>query len=193
MSATGEVHGPSHIVDVLHGLSTEKVHVGGHDDLSVFGKADDVGRRRLMSVIRQLRADGYLDVEVESGSLKVAPRAWDILTGKGAVYASGIAPRSAASVVRTNVTGLPQWVLEATKSLVAARERIAKEQAASVYSILDDRTIERIVSAMPRTAEELAAIAGVPAFLAENHAEVLIAPFATPLEIDNEISSFSLF
>nr|WP_250808029.1 RecQ family ATP-dependent DNA helicase [Neorhizobium tomejilense] len=192
ISATGEGHGTSYIVDVLHGLPTERVCANEHDGVSVFGRAGEVGRKRLTSIIRQMRADGYLCVE-PSGVLRLGGAAWDVLTGRASVKVAGIAPRQAASVVRKSISGLPDGLLEATQAIMQAREMIAAETGLGRYEIFDDRIVERIVAAMPTTAEELAAIPGIPEFVMEDYVETLLEPFGARAPDRSAVAEFSLF
>ena len=193
VSATGEAHGPSYVVDLLHGLPTEKIVSNEHDTVSVFGRASDIGRKRLMSVIRQMRVDGYLSVEPGHGALSLAEGAWDVLTGRASVRVAGIAPRLGSSVVRKAVTGLPEAVIAATRTLVETRNTIALETGMSPRDVLDDRTIERIVASMPRTSDELASISGVPGLVLERYSDLITEPFSLAGGPESGIGEFSLF
>ncbi|MDW9478747.1 RecQ family ATP-dependent DNA helicase [Sinorhizobium meliloti] len=194
ISATGQAHGASYIVDVLHGLRTERIAANEHDTISVFGKGGDVGRKRLMSLIRQLRVDGYLGIEAGQGNLVLEEASWPVLTGQGSVQVAGIAPRQAASVIRAAATDLPDGIVEATRALVEARASIAAVRGVHPLSIMDDRTLERIVAAMPENEDELGAVVGVGHEIAQDYSELLTGPFrrrdATP---DAAVAEFSLF
>jgi ATP-dependent DNA helicase RecQ len=194
ISATGEAHGASYIVDVLHGLRTERIAANEHDTVSVFGKGGEVGRKRLMSLIRQLRVNGYISVEPGQGTLKLDEAGFAVLTGTGRVRVSGIAPRQAVSIVRTVATDLPEGVLEATRAIIEARATIAAERGVHPGEVMDDRTVERIVAAMPESEEELEAVPGVDAETAREYAEMLIGPFASRgAGKDAAVAEFSLF
>lgn len=196
ISSTGEAHGASHIVDILHGIPTEKVTANGHDDVSVFGRFQNVGRKRLVSLIRQMRADGYLSAEPETGALSLAERAWDVLTGRAGVRVAGIAPRHEAVHVRTLQPTVPDALFEVTRGVLAARRAVADQAGLSPSAVFDDRTVERIVAAMPATAEELARIQGVPDFVVEEFADMLTAHFEARTEENQSVqgvSEFSLF
>lgn len=194
ISATGQAHGASYIVDVLHGLRTERIAANEHDTISVFGKGGDVGRKRLMSLIRQLRVDGYLAVEPGQGNLVLEEASWPVLTGQGGVQVAGIAPRQAVSLVRTVATDLPDGIVEATKAVVEARAVIAADRGVHPLLVMDDRTVERIVAAMPENEDELAAVAGVAADVARDYCELLTGPFSGRTAArDTAVAEFSLF
>lgn len=193
ISATGQAHGASYIVDVLHGLRTERIAANEHDTISVFGKGGDVGRKRLMSLIRQLRVDGYIGVEAGQGSLVLEEAAWPVLTGQGRVQVAGIAPRQGATIVRTVTTDLPDGIMEATRAIVEARVVIAADRGVHPHSVMDDRTIERIVAAMPENEEELGSISGVDFETARDYAELLTRPFGNRSATRNAVAEFSLF
>ncbi|MBY3433146.1 RecQ family ATP-dependent DNA helicase [Rhizobium laguerreae] len=194
ISATGQAHGASYIVDVLHGLRTERIAANEHDTISVFGKGGDVGRKRLMSLIRQLRVNGYIAVEPGQGTLMLDEASWPVLTGTGRVRVAGIAPRHAASVVRTVASDLPDGVFEATRAIVEARAAIAAERGSLPVEVIDDRTVERIVAAMPETEEELEAVPGIDRETAREYADLLTSPFVgRGASKGQAVAEFSLF
>jgi ATP-dependent DNA helicase RecQ len=194
ISATGQSHSASYLVDVLHGMRTERILANEHDTISVFGKGEGVGRKRLMSLIRQLRVDGYLAVEPGQGNLVLDEASWPVLTGQGRVQVAGIAPRQASSMVRTVATDLPEGIVAATKVIVEARATIALERGVHPLSIMDDRIIERIVAAMPEDEEELAAVPGIAADIASEYYELLTSPFLDrSSKGDRVLIEFSLF
>jgi ATP-dependent DNA helicase RecQ len=179
ISATGDAHGASYIVDVLHGLRTERIVANEHDTVSVFGKGGEVGRKRLMSLIRQLRVNGYISVEPGQGTLTLDEAAFPVLTGVARVRVAGIAPRQAVSIVRSVATDLPAGILEATRAIIEARATIAAERGVHPNEVMDDRTVERIVAAMPESEEELEAVPGLDTDTAREYAELLIGPFSS--------------
>jgi ATP-dependent DNA helicase RecQ len=194
ISATGENHGASYIVDLLHGLRTERIVANEHHRISVFGLGGEVGRKRLMSLIRQLRVDGYLKIEPGEGGLKLAPAAFPVLTGQGHVRVAGIAPRHAGSIVRTSVTDLPDAIMEATRAVVEARAYIARDRGVRPLDVMDDRTVEQIVASMPETDDELNAVEGLAFDIARDYAELLTRPFASRKQPQEaSIAEFSLF
>lgn len=196
VSATGEGHGASHIVDILHGLPTEKVLANEHDTVSSFGALQDVGRKRLMSIIRQMRVDGYLATEAGTGVLALSSGAWDVLTGRSAVSVSGIAPKHTVTVARSAPSHVPSALREATVAVVAARLTIAQSENARPNEVFDDRTVERIVAAMPSSEEELEAIHGIPDYVIRDYADIVLAPFKARMadpEPSSGVAEFSLF
>lgn len=193
VSATGQLHGPSYIVDVLHGLRTERIIANEHDTISTFGKGSEIGRKRLLSLIRQLRVDGFLTTEPGSGALALDEGAWPVLTAERRVQVSGIAPKQAASLIRTVGTDLPSAIVEATRAIMEVRASIATDRGVHPHAILDDRTIERIVAAMPDTPDELADIQGVAPELVRDYAEVLLQPFNQRASTQIDVAEFSLF
>ena len=147
-----------------------------------------------MSLIRQLRVDGYLAVEPGQGNLVLEEASWPVLTGQGGVQVAGIAPRQAVSLVRTVATDLPDGIVEATKAVVEARAVIAADRGVHPLLVMDDRTVERIVAAMPENEDELAAVAGVGADVARDYCELLTGPFSGRTAArDAAVAEFSLF
>ncbi len=80
---TGQRFGAAHIIDVLRGGRTEKVARFGHDRLPTFGAGADMGKEEWRSIIRQLVAGGFLEMDIHGyGGLSVAEKGRTLLTGE---------------------------------------------------------------------------------------------------------------
>jgi ATP-dependent DNA helicase RecQ len=192
----GATFGASHVVDVLQGVDTVRVVENAHDGLSVFGKASDVSRKRLAQIIRQMRADGYLDVEPGGGSLVLTEDAWPLIKGSAKVTLAGVAPvfggAARPAVDAPAAIDLPPVLRE----LVALRGRLAAESGCEPASIVGDRTIERMASARPTNRDDFTALVGKPeeegGRLWERFSEIL-SPAVGLRPQDPALESFSLF
>ncbi|MCH8834713.1 MAG: DNA helicase RecQ [Proteobacteria bacterium] len=81
---TGQRFGAAHIIDVLRGGRTEKVARFGHDRLPTFGAGADLGKEEWRSIIRQLVAGGFLEMDIHGyGGLSIAEQGRTLLTGEG--------------------------------------------------------------------------------------------------------------
>ena len=81
---TGQRFGAAHIIDVLRGGRTEKVARFGHDRLPTFGAGAGLGKEEWRSIIRQLVAGGYLEMDIHGyGGLSIAEKGRTLLTGEG--------------------------------------------------------------------------------------------------------------
>ena len=80
---TGQRFGAAHIIDVLRGGRTEKVARFGHDRLPTFGAGADLGKEEWRSIIRQLVAGGFLEMDIHGyGGLSIAEKGRTLLTGE---------------------------------------------------------------------------------------------------------------
>ena len=75
--------GQAHIIDVLRGMNNAKVQKFKHSDLSVYGSCAGYGKPELLSIIRQLVAGGFLDIDYKShGSLLLTDRSENLIEGE---------------------------------------------------------------------------------------------------------------
>jgi ATP-dependent DNA helicase RecQ len=79
---TGELFGATHVVDILLGSENQKVLKFGHQHLSTFGIGTDLTKKQWMHISRQLIQKGMLTQDDRYGSLKITPRAMQVLRGK---------------------------------------------------------------------------------------------------------------
>ena len=81
---TGQRFGAAHIIDVLRGGRTEKVARFGHDRLPTYGAGADLGKEEWRSIIRQLVAGGFLEMDIHGyGGLSITEQGRTLLTGDG--------------------------------------------------------------------------------------------------------------
>ncbi len=81
---TGQRFGAAHIIDVLRGGRTEKVARFGHDRLPTYGAGAGLGKEEWRSIIRQLVAGGFLEMDIHGyGGLSIAEQGRALLTGEG--------------------------------------------------------------------------------------------------------------
>ena len=81
---TGQRFGAAHIIDVLRGGRTEKVARFGHDRLPTYGAGADLGKEEWRSIIRQLVAGGFLEMDIHGyGGLSITEQGRTLVTGDG--------------------------------------------------------------------------------------------------------------
>ncbi len=83
---TGQRFGAAHLIDILRGSDSEKIHQFGHDRLSTYGVGADLDARTWRAVFRQLVAAGLLEVDAEGfGSLRLTDASRGVLRGERTV------------------------------------------------------------------------------------------------------------
>ncbi|MGQ1796098.1 DNA helicase RecQ [Kocuria oceani] len=160
----GQQFGAGHLVDILLGRETERVVRMRHTELTTFGIGTELGEQEWRGVVRQLLAQGLLQVQGEYGVLALTPAAGEVLRGQREVRLRREPERG--RTVRTPRTSAARPVLdepqqELFQQLRAWRAGVAKEQGVPAYVVFNDATLAAIAQARPGTLGELRGISGV--------------------------------
>ncbi|WP_372440418.1 DNA helicase RecQ [Actinokineospora baliensis] len=158
--------GAGQVVDILLGKQTEKITQHRHDQLSVYGKGTELGEGAWRGVVRQLLAQGLLDVGGEYGTLSLTGGSDEVLfQGRKVMMrrepekvarAAGGSRAAKAPAVEMSAEAAP--VFEALRAWRAAS---AKEQGVPAYVIFHDATLRQIAAVRPRQLSDLAGISGI--------------------------------
>ncbi|MCH8498654.1 MAG: DNA helicase RecQ [Marinobacter sp.] len=166
---TGQRFGVNYVIDVLRGVSNERIQQFGHHALSTFGIGGELSTTEWRSVFRQLVANGYLRVDAEGfGALALTETCRPLLKGddsiqlrrdrsepKSAKRSSG---KSARDRLSQDLSPADQPLWEALR---ARRKELAAEQGVPPYVIFHDATLLDILHRKPRSLAELAEANGV--------------------------------
>jgi ATP-dependent DNA helicase RecQ len=164
---TGQRFGAAHIVDVLRGSVTEKVSRAGHDRLPTFGVGADRKVAEWHSLIRQLVAAGFLNLDIQGyGGLVSTDKGSALLRGEGDFqYRRDALPQTAPASRKSKakVEGEPlsveqEALLDRLKRL---RLELAKARGVPAYVIFPDRALADMARRNPRTVDEFADVNGV--------------------------------
>ena len=164
---SGGRFGAAHLVDILRGQATEKVGRFHHDQLDVFGAGAERKATDWRSLIRQLVASGFLEIDVSGyGGLLVTKRGRDLANGEATFMMRPEPARKKAAKTATKTSAAP--VLDDTdKSLYDALKRlrrdIAHARGVPPYVVFHDRTLQELAQKRPTTREAFARIHGVGA------------------------------
>src|SRR6478735_6268200 len=166
--ASGITFGAGHIMDILRGRATEKVHQFGHEKLSTFGIGAQFSEQQLRGVLRQLIATGALSVDASAyNTLHLTPGSRAVLKGEQLVQLRESinqpavrvrrerGGRAAPSAAAANLTGDGQQRFAALK---AWRSGVAKEHNLPAYVIFHDATLAAIAAADPRSLDDMEGI-----------------------------------
>ncbi|CAM3358811.1 DNA helicase RecQ [Occultella aeris] len=163
----GQQFGAGHVVDILLGRETERMVKFRHTDLSTFGIGTELGDTEWRGVVRQLLAQGLLQVQGEYGVLALTDAAADVLGGRREVMLRieperTRAPRSARSAgAKGAVLDLDDSGQELFQRLRTWRAEVAKEQGVPAYVVFNDATLAGIAQARPADEAALRGISGV--------------------------------
>ncbi|OIK00063.1 DNA helicase RecQ [Streptomyces colonosanans] len=164
--------GSVQIVDILLGRRTAKVIQFDHDQLSVFGKGEELTEGEWRGVVRQLLAQGLLAVEGEFGTLVLTEASGAVLRGdrevplrrepkKPAVSRSSSGTARSDRKPKTAAAELPPELAPAFEALRAWRAEQAREQGVPAYVVFHDATLREIATVRPSTVAELGGVSGV--------------------------------
>jgi ATP-dependent DNA helicase RecQ len=177
--ASGITFGAGHIMDILRGKATEKVHQFGHEKLSTFGIGAQFSEQQLRGVLRQLIATGALTVDASAyNTLHLTPGSRAVLKGEQLVQLreSISQPagrtrrerggRAAPSAAAANLTGDGQQRFAALK---AWRASVAREHNLPAYVIFHDATLAAIAALDPKAISDLEGVSGIGATKLEKY------------------------
>jgi ATP-dependent DNA helicase RecQ len=163
---TGQMFGAAHVVDVLLGKDTDKVHQHGHTALSVFGIGADRPAQAWRSAIRQLVVQGFLRVDSERfGALVLTEESRAVLRGEQDVRLreDPAAPRKSKSRGKRSSGSANAEIVDIVlwDALRECRQRLAAEHNVPPYVVFHDATLRQMVSDRPADADALLEISGV--------------------------------
>ncbi len=167
---SGQRFGSGHVIDVLRGVTSERVQALGHDRLTTFGVGADLDDRQWRSVFRQLLAAGLLEADAEGyGTLRLTAASRAVLGGAHSVQLrEDVRPQRAArrtraerkSAVGSNL-GIEAYEESMWDALRALRTQLAKQQGVPPYVVFHDATLLAMLRALPANENEMAGISGV--------------------------------
>ncbi len=170
--ASGLHFGAGHLMDILRGKPTDKVHQYGHERLSTFGIGADLGESQWRAVLRQLIARNMVHVDSEGMStLSLLPAARTLLRGEGQLWLrqSRVEPAGSGSrkrEVRSSTRALAEAslntaALERLQRLKAWRAEVAREHNLPAFLIFHDATLRAIAQTHPQEIKALEGISGM--------------------------------
>ena len=162
--------GITHLVDVLAGKETDKIHGFGHHRLSVFGIASEDELALMKPVARALLARDALRAN-EYGGLSFGPAARALLKGEEQLELV-LPPRRQRKPRRGSVAnpeGDPLF-----EALRACRRDLAKAAGVPPYVIFHDSTLREMAELKPTSLGALSRISGVGEAKLQKYGEAFV-------------------
>ncbi|NOX40343.1 MAG: DNA helicase RecQ [Alphaproteobacteria bacterium] len=175
---TGEYFGAGHLIDVLRGVTTDKVHQRGHDRLPTFGVGADISKGAWQAVFRQMMGYDLIRPDVTRfGALRMTATARPILRGEETIELrrDTIIARAASTTrpkVRAQISEEDEPLLSALKS---KRRALAEAARAPAYVIFPDKTLIEMATSKPVTLDDFSRLSGVGAKKLEKFGQVFLA------------------
>ena len=182
---TGELFGAGHVIDVLRGSQSQKVKKFAHETLSTYGIGLQYSARQWQHLFRQFLHQGLLIQELEHGSLRLTPKAWEVLRGQENVMGR-LDERTVRLKAKEEVPGERAYDHELFDILRKKRKEIADAANLPPYLIFPDRTLREMATLLPQTKAGLEGIYGVGAVKLEKYGSVfieIINHYHDPLQI----------
>ncbi len=175
-----QAYGAGHLVDILTGADTERSRRFGHDQLATYGIGADLPATQWRGIVRQLLAQGLVQVQGEYGVLAMTEASTTVLAGQREVRlrhetkAPAKATRRSASTLQLD--DAQQGIFQALRSW---RASTAKEQSVPAYVVFNDKTLAAIAERKPATMVELSTISGVGESKLERYGESVLEVLAS--------------
>ncbi len=156
----GQNYGKKTIIDILRGISNEKIQRNGLDLLSTFGIMRDSGEKRIRSIMLCLEEKGYIfSSEGEYPVLKTSPSCAEILRGREKFeirLAKDKQPARKETAVKEE-----QANSELLESLKTLRRKLADRAGVPAYIIFSNAALIDMCKRLPSDKEEFLSISGV--------------------------------
>ncbi len=182
---SGELFGAAHLIDILRGARTDKITRFRHDRLDCFGAGKARAANEWRSLIRQMVAAGFLQIDIAGyGGIKITAKGRVLAQGEGrfhyrldtvAVNNSQTRRRERQQDQATADGTLTPEQAELLAKLKALRLKLAQERGVPAYVVFADQTLIEMAQRQPRTEAEFATISGVGAVKLERFAEPFLA------------------
>jgi ATP-dependent DNA helicase RecQ len=156
---SGELFGAKHVVDILLGSNNQKVLKFGHQNLSTYGIGKDLTKKQWMHISRQLVQRGMLSEDDRYGSLRVTPKASEVLRGKEKFL--GILEAEETLASRSEKTIEEKYDGALFEVLRQKRKNLADAAHVPPYVIFPDKTLIEMATYYPTSQSGMKRIFGV--------------------------------
>jgi ATP-dependent DNA helicase RecQ len=162
MARTDQKFGFHHIKNILVGSRRKEVLKFNHDKLSTYGIGKDLSRPEWKQIYRELMKQDIIVREFEHKSLKLTPKAIEILKGNQEVFGVIEEPvqKARTKSSKSDIESL-DFNRNLFKLLKAKRMDLARKQGVPPYIIFADTSLIEMAYYYPQTKESLLNIHGV--------------------------------
>lgn len=152
--------GAAMVARVLQGSREKKLMELGLQSLSTYGLLKNTGRSEIRSIADHLEGEGYLLTEAEHQTLRLTPKAGEVLYhGKTVTMMVRKEPEEKVSASSSGkLSGIDTELYECLREL---RSDLAKEAGVPAYVVFSNATLTDMVRKKPRTMGEFRKVSGV--------------------------------
>ena len=162
---TGQRFGVNYVIEVLTGKEDERIRNNRHDALSTFGIGREFKATQWRHIIRQLIAQGFLDVDTDGhGAVRLTTAARPLLRGEIRLQLRALPAREKTR--KATASTRPVIELDAAdqalfEALRVRRLELAREHSVPPYVIFHDSTLRELASLRPSSDDEMRSISGI--------------------------------
>ena len=172
---TDELFGAGHIIDVLRGSKSQKALKFRHDTLSTYGIGTMYSARQWRQLSRQFIQKGLLIYQYEHGSLKLTPKAWEVLRTKETVMGRlEEAKKEKDGKSKREKEALASYDPPLFEALRKKRKELADQANLPPFTIFHDRTLKEMAARFPQTLESLSMIYGIGTAKIEKYGNIFL-------------------
>ena len=178
----GQSFGIKHVVDVLRGSDSERIHKFNHERLTTYGIGMEYSSAEWMSIVRQLIHRGYLVQDIAAFSvLKLTPQALSLLRAEESLELAKPRVQEKARKKKRKigpVADLSESDLRLFETLRELRKQLAEEQGVPPYVIFGDAALVEMSRERPSSEDEFLEINGVGQVKLERHGSTFLDAIA---------------
>ena len=172
------------IVQTLRGGRDQRVRALGLDQLSTYGLMRQVSQERIREYLDCLETGGYLRTEPEHSTLRLEPRAREVLFHGEKVFMTSRVERKTEAAAEPSPAAKPERArtaagLPTDSGLLAAlkeeRTRLARLENVPAYIIFSNATLADMAAKAPRSLVEFLDVSGVGQIKAQRYGEEFLA------------------
>ena len=158
IARTGERFGANHLIDVLRGSQSEKVLKNGHGNLSTYGIGKEFSKAQWLHLSRQFLQSSLLTQDLEYGSLKLTPKAYEVLRGQEKFFGAVQEERAEMPAEQMEILEHDRGLFEILRQ---RRKELADAQNVPPYVVFADKTLIEMATYFPQARASLGRIYGV--------------------------------
>ncbi len=168
---TGEVFGANYLIEVLHGVESDRIFSNRHQNLSVYGIGKEYTKKQWQVLIRQLAKKDIIARDLEFGGLKLLPKANDILFNNEKIFGTIEEERIKSGKIKKFDQKYDNELFELLRK---KRKELAAEKNIPPFVIFSDKVLTQMATVYPQNENDLLNISGIGNNKLENYGAVFL-------------------
>jgi ATP-dependent DNA helicase RecQ len=168
---TGERFGAVHIIDVLRGSGAQKVIKFNHHRLPAYGTGKEYSKKQWLYLARQFLQKELLSQDPEFGSLKLTPKAMEVLDGDGVVMGTLESEKSVSGGSDVSESAHDRALFELLRQ---KRKELADKVNVPPYVIFPDKTLVKMATFFPQSRDSLSQLHGVGSIKLDKYGDAFL-------------------